>query len=114
VRWERGRQGTGYWIFKIFSVWTLHCDCYLIYYPTGSYIPPHKDPAIDGYEHHRINIVLRQADKGGWFWVRQGFGVGTTDRSIVRFRPDIQEHSVDRVLEGSRLVFSFGWLRKAV
>lgn len=82
---------------------------HLIHYPTGSSIPPHKDPANFDQRHYRLNIEVKRAKKGGVFvcpmnifrWWR-----------IVLFRPDQQFHGVTKVQEGTRYVLSFGWLRK--
>jgi len=40
MKWEQGRQNTGYKKFKIFSgIFSLPCDLYLLYYPKDSFIP---------------------------------------------------------------------------
>lgn len=84
-------------------------DMHLIYYPSGSEIPPHKDPVLFGQRHYRLNLELKEAQAGGEFqcetcilrWGRLRF-----------FRPDLYQHAVTKIDQGSRLIFSIGWLRK--
>ncbi|MEM7246706.1 MAG: 2OG-Fe(II) oxygenase [Acidobacteriota bacterium] len=104
--WEEGRRGTGYLKRRLFRwrLGRLGSDAYLLKYPEGSSVPPHRDP-VDGGSHYRLNIELRRAARGGDF---------RCDTTIVRlprialFRPDRHEHSVSRVEEGTRWVFSVG------
>lgn len=105
--WFLGRVNTGYWtmlLFQMFKPWGL--DIYLIKYPPGSFIPPHKDPC-DGHRHYRLNIILKPAITGGVFkcdsvifqWGR-----------IVLFRPDVVTHEVSMITSGLRWVLSIGWV----
>lgn len=98
MKWESGRQGSGYrklclWLGKSF-------DCYLIDYPSNSYIPVHTDP-VPGKRHYRINILLWGADnfKGNTIF---------SSKRVKFFRPDITPHSVDKVSR-RRVIFSVGW-----
>jgi hypothetical protein len=107
MRWEQGRQGTGYdkmliWI----GYFPLPFDCYILRFPTGCEIPPHKDAVKEG-RHYRLNIVLWAATKGGNFICQN---VLYSNRFMNLFRPDIEEHSVTKIEEGARYVFSVGWL----
>jgi hypothetical protein len=91
----------------------IRMDCWLLSMDEGDYVPWHKDE-VDGASHHRLNIVLRKAKKGGAFLIRRlgrRLPVPVTDR-VILFRPDKAEHRVTRVRSGSRLVLSIGWLRK--
>lgn len=101
MRWEQGRQGTGYSKFIFWKFDTF--DCYLLKYAAENYIPPHTDP-VPNHRHYRINILL---------WGEDTFRGETifSTRRIKFFRPDISIHSVERV-SSSRLVFSIGWARK--
>lgn len=110
AQWQPGRQGTGYHKLRLFSSHLLKCDCYLLKYCEGAGIPPHTDPALPGYRHFRINAVLKQAKSGGVLSI-----VDTLwSRGRVHlFRPDLVEHSVSPVLEGTRLVLSIGWLKRS-
>lgn len=99
MHWEPGRQGTGYEKLKLFSSKLLKCDCYILRYRPGSFIGRHLDPAVKGYEHHRLNVLLKSAEKGGRGWIeidklRPKLLAGT--RAIL-FRPDIMAHGVERV-----------------
>lgn len=107
-KWEAGRQESGYSVFTMLNSNQLKMDMHLVAYPTGSSIPPHKDPVLFDQRHYRLNIVVKKAKKGGEFvcgkclfrWWRIAF-----------FRPDEQEHSVTKIEEGRRLIFSMGWKR---
>jgi hypothetical protein len=106
-RWQRGRQGTGYDKMLLATArWPLSFDCYLIRYPEGSEIPPHTDPVKTG-RHFRLNVILKSSPSGGEFVCATP--IFATKR-IKIFRPDQCEHSVTRVVGGSRYVFSVGWV----
>ncbi len=86
--------------------WPLPFDSYLIRYPEGSEIPPHTDPVSSG-RHYRLNIVLKSPRSGGEFVCATPL---FETRRIKLFRPDACEHSVTRVVGGSRYVLSIGWV----
>lgn len=107
LRWQRGRQGTGYDKMLLLTArWPLPFDSYLIRYPEGSEIPPHTDPVQAG-RHYRLNIVLKSSPSGGEFVCATPL---YASRRIKLFRPDACEHSVTRVVGGSRYVLSLGWV----
>ncbi len=109
LRWQRGRQGTGYDKMLLLTAhWPLPFDSYLIRYPEGSEIPPHTDPVQAG-RHYRLNIVLKSSPSGGEFVCATPI---YASRRIKLFRPDACEHSVTRVVGGSRYVLSLGWVRR--
>ena len=106
-RWQRGRQGTGYdKMLLLTAPWPLPFDCYLIRYPDGSEIPPHTDPVAAG-RHYRLNVILKAPRSGGEFVCANPL---FATRRIKLFRPDACEHSVTRVVGGSRYVLSVGWV----
>ena len=106
-RWQRGRQGTGYDKMLLFTLpWPLPFDSYLIRYPDGAAIPPHKDPVAKG-RHYRLNIILKSPRNGGEFICVTPI---YASKHIKLFRPDECEHSVTRVEGGSRYVLSIGWV----
>jgi hypothetical protein len=106
-RWQRGRQGTGYDKMLLLTArWPLRFDSYVIRYPEGSEIPPHTDPVQVG-RHYRLNIVLKSPRSGGEFVCATPI---FASRRIKLFRPDACEHSVTRVVGGSRYVLSVGWV----
>ncbi len=108
-RWQRGRQGTGYDKMLLLTAhWPLPFDSYLIRYPEGAEIPPHTDPVQAG-RHYRLNIVLKSSPSGGEFVCATPI---YASRRIKLFRPDACEHSVTRVVGGSRYVLSLGWVRR--
>lgn len=109
MKWREGRQGTGY---RVLTLWQKWFDLHIIHYPVGAHIPLHVDP-VNGSEHHRVNIVLREALRGGIAYF-DAIHVDRWCRSrIIKFRPDIVEHGVTKVREGSRIVLSIGWKQNA-
>jgi hypothetical protein len=81
-------------------------DCYLFHYPTGSYIPKHKDPKKFGKQ-YRLNIEIIKPKKGGVFQcnkiILSLFG------RVFLFRADSEYHRVTKIEEGERWVLSFGF-----
>ena len=108
LRWERGRQRSGYdKMLLLASPFPLPFDCYLLRFPEGSEIPPHRDPVKSG-RHFRLNIVLTRPAAGGEFVCDNPI----IDRPRIKyFRSDACTHSVTRVVGGSRYVLSIGWVK---
>lgn len=131
---EPGRQGTGYEKLPLtenmFTSWNVHIfrslcmnalahldlpkdaahDAYMLRYRPGAFIPPHKDDAPLAHEHRRMNFIVQSAEKGGRLIVdNQPYLLSCRDAYI--FRPDLEEHEVTKVEEGTRLVFTVGALR---
>ena len=109
LKWREGRQQSGYSkLLLLTGRFPLLFDVYLLKFEKNSSVPVHRDQVAVG-RHYRLNIVLKHA-KGG--------GVFTCQRAIINwpriklFRPDLSEHSVSAVEEGTRLVLSIGWIRK--
>jgi hypothetical protein len=124
LRFEPGRQGTGYLKAPLpadaqmplrlrclsamgFSPDQPH-DCWILKYPKGSSIPVHLDHAPEGQEHHRLNVILTHGT-GGDLYV-EGTLVPLSVRDAYVFRPDLKRHAVSEVAYGERLVFSVGTL----
>lgn len=108
-RWERGRQLSGYdKMLLLYGLWPLPFDMYVLRFPEGSEIGPHTDPVSEN-QHYRLNIVVWKAREGGEFQCKNP--IYETSR-IKYFRPDMSEHSVSKVVQGNRYVFSVGWLRR--
>jgi len=109
-KWQEGRQKSGYdKMLLIQNTFLLPFDCYIIRYREGSEIDTHTDP-VEGKEHHRINIVLKNAEYGGHFWCNDEESLNIFNR-IIYFRPDKFEHSVSKILFGTRYVLSIGWVK---
>lgn len=100
MRWESGRQGTGYRKLRLWQSDRLFSDAYLIDYPPHTRIPTHVDK-VPGKRHYRINILLWGQDN---FRGETLFSLGP----LKFFRPDISPHSVEEVSR-RRLVLSIGW-----
>ncbi len=106
-RWQRGRQGTGYdKMLLLTATAPVPFDAYLIRYPEGSEIPPHVDRVASG-RHYRLNLILKSPRSGGEFVCASPL---FASKRIKFFRPDVCEHSVTRVVGGSRYVLSVGWV----
>lgn len=109
--WKDGRQGTGYKkLTLLFFKRPIPFDLYLIKFGEGSFIPPHIDPVEDGLRHYRLNIILKKPVSGGQFNVPKAI---INLPRLKFFRPDVHQHSVTRINEGSRLVLSLGWVLKS-
>lgn len=110
--WEPGRQGTGYEKLQLINRWKYFSrfkwDLYLLRYPVGSGIPPHRDPLPD-HKHYRLNIYLWNAKYGG---VPEHDQTIISNRFFTLFRPDLYTHSVSNVVKGTRYVLSFGWSKR--
>lgn len=107
-RWQVGRQRSGYdKMFLFGSHYWFKFDLYLLRFKQGSYISPHTDKVRQG-KHYRLNIVLKQADEGGEFHCAAPL---YETKRIKLFRPDICEHSVTKVIKGTRYLLSVGWVR---
>jgi hypothetical protein len=60
MRWQRGRQGTGYdKLLLLANPFFVPFDLYLLRFPDGTEIPPHQDP-VTGKRHYRLNIILKR------------------------------------------------------
>lgn len=112
MKWEPGRQGTGYEKLCIFKSERFKFDVYILRYRKGASVPPHIDPANFNQCHHRVNAVLTKGI-GGDFLVRSNSHlVHKLFNRIFYFRPDICIHEVTKVVAGTRYVLSFGWITK--
>ncbi len=121
-RWEHGRQNGGYSKFTLAFSKRLKFDCYIIRLPVTSVVPHHRDPAPEGFEHHRVNITLRSAKVGGTTFIacspeRPGIGPRTMHYEeapkVYHFRPDLYTHFMSAIMKGEVWLLSFGWLRRA-
>ena len=106
--WQKGRQESGYEKMTLLRSKLFKFDVYLLKYPTGSVIKAHKDKVDSVFEHHRLNIVIKQAKKGGVFICNDEVKKGR----FHYFRPDIMKHEVTEIEAGTRYVFSLGWLKR--
>lgn len=119
--WSAGRQGTGYdkldltatplpvdvaplierALAELGGPFVGH-DVWLLRYPEGTHIPPHRDENGRG-DHHRLNVLLT----GPGALRLDGEPVELRAGDAIVFRPDQVNHSVDAV-ETERWVFSVG------
>lgn len=110
-KWITGRQNTGYEKFTLIFSKTLALDAYIIRIPMGVEVPTHTDTVTPNFSHHRVNITLRAARKGGLTYIEDN-GKLIMAKWAYKFRPDIQPHRVTKVEEGELWILSFGWLTK--
>jgi hypothetical protein len=109
-QWQQGRQKSGYEKIRLVSIkWPMAFDAYLLRFKRGSEVPLHTDEVKEG-KHHRLNIVLKNAQEGGDFVCEAPI---FESKRIKYFRPDISAHRVSRVVIGTRYVFSVGWVRSS-
>ena len=107
-KWEKGRQETGYEKMLLATAkWPRPFDLYLLRFSVGHEVPPHTDKVSVG-EHHRLNIILKHAKKGGEFICSNTIYESS---SIKYFRPDKAEHQVTKIINGNRYVLSLGWVK---
>jgi len=103
-RWQTGRRNTGYdKLLLAAAPWPVAFDLHLLRFPTGTHIPPHRDPTRG--RHFRVNLVLVPATEGGEFVC----GDVLVDLPRLKvFRSDLAEHSVTEITAGTRWVLSLG------
>lgn len=107
-KWEKGRQKTGYdKMLLCGALWPVKFDMYLLRFPEGCEVPPHKDTVLNGC-HYRLNVVLKKAKVGGDFICENPIFESSR---IKFFRPDKSSHSVTNVQKGNRYLLSVGWIR---
>lgn len=124
LRFERGRQGTGYDKADLGAVDDVvvrdalerlqavlgappAVDAWWIVYPPGSHIPAHTDPSpADGLAHVRVNLVVERSVGGAFVAGCRAVELDVGD--AVVFRPDLVVHAVSLVKERPRRVLSVG------
>lgn len=107
LRWQTGRQKSGYHkLLLLRCSRILKFDVYLLRYPTGSVVPKHTDKVQSG-RHYRMNVIVKRAKLGGDFHCDDAI---IHLRRFILFRPDLCEHHVSRIQDGSRYVISVGWV----
>lgn len=126
--WEEGRQKTSYEKAKIDLTNMIQhrdlakrslrllgvpedygCDCWVLRYPAGSFIPSHKDDAPFGSEHWRLNAIIQNGLDSEF--ILNSRSIDMRERDAIIFRPDKYEHAVTEVTGGTRYVWSVGILR---
>ena len=102
-----GRSIQQFLCYKKGGVNTPHKDW--VYDTTFSYQRRNNEP--DAVSLFRVNVVLTQADKGGELIVG-GEEVKLAVGDGFVFRPELIEHEVKEILEGSRMIFTIGFHHK--
>lgn len=80
-----------------------HLDIYLVRYPEGHKVGPHIDMISSG-RLYKLNMVLVKPEAGGKFHSEKNI-FNLRDR-VIFFRPDLYQHSVDKIRQGKRLLLS--------
>ena len=110
LKWREGRQHSGYSkLLLLTGRFPLPFDVYLLKFEKNSCVPVHRDQVAVG-RHYRLNMILKHARVGGVFSCQEAI---LNWSRIKLFRPDLCKHSVSTVEDGTRLVLSIGWIRKA-
>lgn len=99
---------SGYDKLPLISAGWIPFDLWLLRFKQGAFIAPHIDPVTDR-RHYRLNIYIKPAKVGGEF--KSDFVI-YQNRLVSFFRPDIAQHSVTKVENGTRYVLSFGFTLK--
>lgn len=112
MKWVEGRQGGGYYKLTLLECsWPFKFDVHILKFAPGARIKPHMDPSVEGYEHHRLNIVLKSSY--GKFWTEDKPDFWTS--RIMKFRPDIVSHGlISDMWKQPKTGYwlSIGWLKK--
>src|SRR5690349_11119445 len=91
-RWSEGRnENMGNSYYKMPLVNCKRFDVWLIKYPKNTGLVEHTDPVPKGFNHHRLNFIL----KGEAAFNCDGAYINTN--WLTYFRPDIMPHSVKKV-----------------
>ena len=94
LKWQKGRQDSGYKKITIFKSKKLKLDCYLIKYEKGDFIPKHKDVVGKKFIHNRINVLLKKSKIGGEFYCNKH---KIFLNRIIYFQPSEEIHSVSKI-----------------
>lgn len=107
LRWQKGRQASGYdKMLLLHNQLGIEFDAYLLRFPVGSSIAPHRDVVASG-RHFRLNLILKKSQAGGEFVCEQPI---INLPRLKLFRSDLSEHAVTEVQGSARYVLSIGWL----
>lgn len=110
LNWQKGRQQSGYdKLLLAYISMGIKVDLFLLRFPIGSEIPPHRDIVKAG-RHFRLNIIIKKSKEGGEFICEKP--ILNLDR-IKLFRSDVYTHSVTKVSGSTRYVLSVGWILAA-
>ena len=105
------RCQTGVYVIPLLRAKLTPIDCRVIFAPTYSWLPPHKDP-IEGYRQWRINITMLKAKEGGRFHIWKKGEARVVDKLFFCFDPASVKHDLSYIHKGHRCVISIGWRRK--
>jgi hypothetical protein len=110
LKWQKGRQNTGYEKMLVCeSYFPVPFDIYILRFNKGNEIPEHTDKVMQGFKHYRMNIILKHSIEGGDFVCNNCI---INNKYVKFFRPDINIHSVTKIIKGTRYVLSIGFLKK--
>ena len=106
--WKEGRQG-GYRKLELISSTYLKFDAYVLCLPKNCSIQKHKDPALPGYRHYRLNFTIKKSSDSK----DRMYTLGRIHRwwRFELFRPDLYEHGI-QTIHDSIWMLSFGKLLK--
>jgi hypothetical protein len=113
LKWDRREQPAGYKKFLVLSSKRFKFDCYIIKIPKGCSVPPHVHSVIEGYEQHRLNLMLTTPPPGCGKFIIYGPSKKMFNGKAVLFRPDLHIHEITAIYSmkkrDSMYVLSVGW-----
>lgn len=106
-KWQYGRQNTSYKKWQFLKLPKM--DAYFLHIHNGTEIPIHLDLAPNGYEHYRLNIVLKAPNLGGDLHCENCF---INRKYLQFFKASSSRHSLSKIEDGEAFYLSIGWLKK--
>lgn len=106
LKWEKGRQNTGYYkmlLFRFKILKLLGFDLYILKSFPGVEVPEHSD-VVEGFRHYRVNLILKKSKIGGEFFANEKI----LDWPRLKIFPSDRPHSVSKIEKGKRIVLSLG------
>ncbi|BES73124.1 hypothetical protein RE428_41420 [Marinobacter nanhaiticus D15-8W] len=85
-------------------------NIYLVRYPEGHRVRRHLDMVSEGCL-YKLNCVLVKPKVGGEFICDKN--LFNLANRLILFRPDLHQHEVSRIEQGSRWLLSFAFNRSA-
>lgn len=79
------------------------------HYLEGAFVHEHIDPAPNGYEHVRCNLMIRKPSFGG-MPVIDGEELTLKEGDLWLCLASLEKHSSTPISNGERIIFSFGAL----
>lgn len=79
------------------------------HYVDGAFVHEHTDPAPEGYEHVRCNLMIKKPKVGG-LPIIDGEELDVDEGDLWLCLASLEKHSSTPISGGERIIFSFGAL----